>query len=1511
MYGPNRRFRLARRGLLVLVALAALLAAAPSAHAVATITNSSGTNWLESLSAPGEGGTGMRIRVTTVVKHDPGREVTGLRIDDDYDGTDETGSVSVRAVTSEQPSGTFNYSRVTYEFTPPEDNIDFRCVSFSGPLRRVDKPIRLRARLDDGQQTQSVASNVHFVANGQCGGATDYPFIFNQSQSATRIDTGQSINFTFTGDDADITGTGNQFGGVNVRLRRLSDGAIVNRGVTCFGNSDNTARTITIPFANRGRWVVEAELRNADNNCSENPNSGRYFRIGSVDVNSSQSESPHLSFSGVPSRVHTGQSSFNVTANVDDSADAAQGGDPQMLEWDADRNNTNGPLNDGYERRELGDNEAATPLTPTHRTQTVNTSGLAPGTYTLRARVTDNGAINGADTIRRVTSQAATYQLNAPPTANPQSGLLAESGKPLGITLTGSDPDNDSLTYSIVSGPSHGTLTGSGANRTYTPASNYAGPDSFTFRVDDGFGGQATATVSISVRPDTKIDSGPSASGNNPPDVSFSFSSEVPDVDFECRLDSNAPADWQPCTSPKAFQNLSDGQHTFEVRSRTASGLIDPTPATRTFTVDAIKPQTTLGDKPPALSNNPDVSFTYSSSESGSTFRCKLDSEPEGDCPASGKSYTDLEDGEHTFTVYAIDPVGNADDTPETYTFTIDTAAPQTTIDVAPPAETGSSTANFEFSSSEENSTFECELTGPGQSPGFGSCTSPFSRSNLADGEYTFSVQARDQAGNTDGSPDTHTFRVDTTGPVSTITERPPATTNERDARFEFTGDDPDVDEAGMFFECRVDGEDFRRCASPETLADLPDGEYTFEVRAVDRVGNPGAAASWTFTVDATESGTLITSGPNGPINTNSASFGFEAEDTTIDEFECQLDGGLWEDCDPPKEYSLLSEGRHTFRVRSIDAAGNRDSTPAARSFRVDLTDPDTTIEEQPRSLTNSNDPVFVSSSNEAGSSFECKLDGGNFGPCDARKEYENLDDGEHTFQVRSTDRAGNLDTSPDSYTWTIDTAAPAASITDGPAARSTDTSPTFEFDSSEPTNATFRCRMDSGEWRPCDSPEGYSGLDDGDHTFAVRAIDAAGNEETGGDTHAFTVDTGAPQTAIEVGPSGLRNSRKARFRFGSSEAGSTFECELDGGGFDDCGSPQDYDNLVDGQHTFRVRATDDLGNQDASPAERTWQVDATPPDTRIDSGPSGTTTSDDATYRFRALGGGVGFECRLDGGAWRDCSSPHTYRDLAPGDHSFAVRSIDAAGNVDPSPSGRNFRVVRPPTPPSAGDAPQEPGGVLGEQVSSPRVSCSVVVLRGGCGRPSLSVRARRNRGSYNGTDLTLSARSGGAHLRRAAFKLSSSTMVVFAPTTRGRVIGIVRVLTRSGRTLRRAALRLPPSVARSGRSESRVASASRTSRVYSSRGMRVSLREGFGAPVTVSGLPRGAARVVVSLRGRATCVLRALARCQAERASARLTDRGGGSRRLRGRASGLCRRLAGRARASAARYVPRRSRR
>jgi autotransporter-associated beta strand protein len=133
-------------------------------------------------------------------------------------------------------------------------------------------------------------------------------------------------------------------------------------------------------------------------------------------------------------------------------------------------------------------------------------SGTAPNlTYT------PNANYNGADSFTfivndgTVDSPAATVSItvnavNDVPVATAQTVTTTEDTA-LPITLTGTDADLDTLTYTIVSPPASGTLSGTAPNVTYTPAANFTGSTSFTFKVNDGTIDSATATISITVNP--------------------------------------------------------------------------------------------------------------------------------------------------------------------------------------------------------------------------------------------------------------------------------------------------------------------------------------------------------------------------------------------------------------------------------------------------------------------------------------------------------------------------------------------------------------------------------------------------------------------------------------------------------------------------------------------------------------------------------------------------------------------------------------------------------------------------------------------------------------------------------------------------------------------------------------------------------------------------------------------------------------------------------------------------
>ena len=226
-----------------------------------------------------------------------------------------------------------------------------------------------------------------------------------------------------------------------------------------------------------------------------------------------------------------------------------------------------------------------------------------------------------------------------------------------------------------------------------------------------------------------------------------------------------------------------------------------------------------------------------------------------------------------------------------------------------------------------------------------------------------------------------------------------------------------------------------------------------------------------------------------------------------------------------------------------------------------------------------------------------------------------------------------------------------------------------------------FECRLDGGAWTTCTSPHAIGGLADGGHTFDVRAV-WQGQAETTPETRTWTVDATAPDTTIADGPAAdsLTTQREAAFRF-TSEAGATFECRLDAGPWAGCGSPRALQALSDGGHRFDVRARDEAGNVDGSPATRAWTVDATAPDTALEGGPAegldGRRSGRDVRIRERA-GRELPVPRRRRG---LDVMRLAGDRRLGDGGHAFEVRASDAAGNADESPARRTWTVdVTPP---------------------------------------------------------------------------------------------------------------------------------------------------------------------------------------------------------------------------------------
>jgi subtilisin family serine protease len=163
--------------------------------------------------------------------------------------------------------------------------------------------------------------------------------------------------------------------------------------------------------------------------------------------------------------------------------------------------------------------------------------------------------------------------------------------------------------------------------------------------------------------------------------------------------------------------------------------------------------------------------------------------------------------------------------------------------------------------------------------------------------------------------------------------------------------------------------------------------------------------------------------------------------------------------------------------------------------------------------------------------------------------------------------------------------------------------------------------------------------------------------------------ETTAPETEFVTTPAADASpfGWKSEFQFRRVDAdGGTFECKLDSRPFEECAAVSAF-AVSEGTHTLEVRAKNEAGVVDPTPASFTGAVDDTPPTIAITTGPSGTTTDSGATFEFTAgtdPSGPVTTSCMVDGAMPTPCTSPVTYSSLADGEHEFSVVAEDAVGN-------------------------------------------------------------------------------------------------------------------------------------------------------------------------------------------------------------------------------------------------------
>ena len=485
----------------------------------------------------------------------------------------------------------------------------------------------------------------------------------------------------------------------------------------------------------------------------------------------------------------------------------------------------------------------------------------------------------------------------------------------------------------------------------------------------------------------------------------------------------------------------------------------------------------------------------------------------------------------------------------------------------------------------------------------------------------------------------------------------------------------------------------------------LADGPYELRAIATDHADNVETSATESTIVDNTDP----TVSYNAPVD-----FGYvnavapdpftlvaDAADTgsgvkEVEFYECNAGGAscttstsLGLDGTAPYEGSWpipATDGIKHLRAVARDQAGR--TAEAVVEVTVDRVEPDTTLGSNPGNPSRDADPEFTFSSNDGGSIFECRVDGGAWAPCASPHTTAPLADGTRTFEVRAIDLAGNVDPSPAAWTWLLDTTPPTAAIDDpGANLRHTITLTSTAADpGAEPSgigSTEYQYSVaDANAWVATPALWDTTTVTDGLYDLRVVVSDNAGNVTESAPVEDRRVDNSPPASALEDPGANLRST--IPLRASASDTGSgvqqvVFEVSPDGAAWSTIGIanaapyelPFDTAILPDGLYFFRTTATDFAGNYAEGASVGPRRIDNTLPTASLaDPGDNlrGTVTlssvTDDPPGAPVASGiSSVAYEA-LVGGTWTGISEIWPTTEVPDGVYDLRVNVTDVAGN-------------------------------------------------------------------------------------------------------------------------------------------------------------------------------------------------------------------------------------------------------
>lgn len=332
--------------------------------------------------------------------------------------------------------------------------------------------------------------------------------------------------------------------------------------------------------------------------------------------------------------------------------------------------------------------------------------------------------------------------------------------------------------------------------------------------------------------------------------------------------------------------------------------------------------------------------------------------------------------------------------------------------------------------------------------------------------------------------------------PTVGITKKADAVTSLLNVQVGFMAQDTGSGVANVY--CKPVGGAEVACDSIYNFNSLPEGSHGVVVRAVDKAGNESAPASSNFIVDRTAP-VITINGPSGLVGTPKLTYQISVvESNGLKTLECRLSPleTNYKDCSTLKaEYSNVTSGSFTFEVQAIDTAGN--SSSKSQTVTVDTSVPTVTITKSPAAIGNVKNVAFEftgTSGGKAITKFKCSLDGAAMAACSSPISYSNLADKSYVFSVVGTNDVG-VDSSPQSYTFVVDTVPPVIKITSAPTGVTKDKNVVITLEASDQNGIkSITCTLD-GVASNCSTKTFNATVADGNHTFTAKAVDNAGNE--------------------------------------------------------------------------------------------------------------------------------------------------------------------------------------------------------------------------------------------------------------------------------------------------------------------------------------------------------------------------------------------------------------------------------